>query len=178
MKKRVKSESPLYGQLRLVYAGGLAESGKLLLDEYAASLTGWRDLFQVLGELYLHSVPELKAVPGTDLLRIQIVAEETGSYEAMLAFIVGAAANSIIGNRADDALKWSFRKMLEWYQAAVSSHVRTKSRTTNIEEIVAALENMTRAQGVTLESEEIVSNDELLLIPLPHPEETEIYRNL
>src|SRR5262245_50456263 len=60
------------GRLTIAYAGGLADAGALLLSEYSASLHGWRDLAQFLGELYLHSFPELRRIRGTDLLRIEV----------------------------------------------------------------------------------------------------------
>jgi hypothetical protein len=65
-------------RLSLLYEGGLADNGALLLPEYAASLDGWRDLFQLLGELYFHSFPELQKVRGANLLRIEVVAENWG----------------------------------------------------------------------------------------------------
>jgi hypothetical protein len=131
----------------------------LLLSEYAASLDGWRDLFQGLGELYLHSFPELRKIPGANLLRVEIIAEEPGSYEAVIGFAFLAAASGIIGARADAAALWTFRKLVNWYRDAISGYVRTKSTTTDVEAIAAALESMTRDRGIPLESGEIPQDD-------------------
>jgi hypothetical protein len=149
-------------RLSLLYEGGLADNGALLLPEYAASLDGWRDLFQLLGELYFHSFPELRKVRGSNLLRIEVVAERRGSYETVLVFVLGVAAGGIIGNRADAAVVWSFRKLVEWYRQAVTTYVLKKSQTTDFTEIAAALESMTAEQGISLESEAVTSDEQPL----------------
>lgn len=149
-------------RLLLVFDGGLADNGVLLLPEYAASLDGWRDLFQLLGELYFHSSPELRRLRGSNLLRIEVVAERRGSYETVLAFVLGAAAGGIIGNRADAAVVWTFRKLVEWYREAVSTYVRKKSETTDYTEIAAALESMTTERGIPLNSNAVTSDEQPL----------------
>lgn len=146
------------GRLTIAYSGGRADSGALLLSEYSASLSGWRDLLQVLGELYLHSYPELRRVRGSDLLRIEVVAEKSGSYETVLAFIFGAVANGILGNRADAATVWTFNKLVLWYRRAIRGYVRTKSSTTDVTAIAAALEQLSAQAGIPLDSSE--STDE------------------
>jgi hypothetical protein len=139
------------GRLTIAYSGGLADSGALLLSEYSASLHGWRDLMQVLGELYLHSFPELRRVRGNELLRIEVVAENKGSYETILAFAFGAVAGGILGNRADAAVVWSFAKLIEWYQRVIRGYVRAKSHTTDVTAIAAALESMAAEAGIPLQ---------------------------
>jgi hypothetical protein len=140
-------------RLSLHYEGGLADNGTLLLPEYAASLDGWRDLFQVLGELYFHSFPELGRIRGTSLLRIEVVAERRGSYVTILNFILVAAASGVIGPRANATVAWSFRKLAEWYRGAVSTYLRTKSQNTDFTAIAKALESMSAEAGIPLEPE-------------------------
>jgi hypothetical protein len=106
---------------------------------------------QVLGELYLHSFPELRRVRGTDLLRIEVVAEKPGSYETVLTFFFGAVAGGIIGNRADAAVVWSFRELVKWYKRVIRGFVRTKSTTTDVTAIAAALEQMAAEAEIPLE---------------------------
>lgn len=149
-------------RLLLVFDGGLADAGVLLLPEYAASLDGWRDLFQLLGELYFHSFPELRKLRGSNLLRVEVIAERRGSFETCLHFILGAAAGGIIGSRTDQVVGWTFRKLVEWYREAVSTYVRTKSRTTDYTEIAAALESMTAQRGIQLDSEAVIAEEQPL----------------
>src|SRR6185312_682174 len=149
-------------RLSLVFDGGLADNGVLLLPEYAASLEGWRDLFQVLGELYFRSFPELRKLRGSNLLRIEIVAERRGSFETVIGIIIGVAAQGILGNRADAAVVWTFRKLVEWYREVVSSYVRKKSETTDYTEIAAALERMTTERGIPLETGVVAVEEEPL----------------
>jgi hypothetical protein len=128
------------------------------LSEYAASLHGWRDLFQVLGELYLHSFPELRRVRGNDLLRIEVVAEKPGSYETVLTFVFGAIAGGILGNRADAGVVWSFKKLVEWYQRAIREYVRRKSQTTDVTAVSAALEQVAAEAGIPLDGGETTAD--------------------
>ncbi|MEA2711479.1 MAG: hypothetical protein QOF78_4080 [Phycisphaerales bacterium] len=135
-----------------LFSGLLADSGALLLSEYAASLAGWRELMQVLGELYLHSYPELRKVRGTDLLRIEVVAEKPGSYETVLVFMFGAIAGGILGNRADAATLWTFSKLTAWYKRVIGGFVQVKSQTTDITVIAAALASMAVDAEVLLDT--------------------------
>lgn len=151
--------------LKLFFEGGLAENGAILLEEYAASLEGWRDLFQLLGELYLHSFPELRKIRGSQLLRLEITAERSGSYETWLLIVLGAAAGGIIGNRADALAVWSFRKLVAWYRTAIASYVQTKNQTTDITAIADSLRQMMEEQGISLEQEEASEEPAPLLLP-------------
>lgn len=158
--------------LSLLYEGGLAESGALLLDEYAVSLDGWREILQQMGQLYFHSFPELRRIRGSDLLRVEIVGERRGSYETLLVFVLGAAAGGIIGNRADAAVVWTFKKLAEWYRDVVSRYVREKTTTTDVAAIAAALREMTEGRGIPLDQEQF-DEDTKPLFPEPAPEPDE-----
>jgi hypothetical protein len=147
------SSSP--DRLTLVYDGGLASNGVLLLPDYAESLDGWRDLFQVLGELYFHSFPELRKIKGTSLLRIEIVAERRGSFETVLEFMLTAAVGGIIGNRMDALTVWAFPKLVKLYQEIISEFVHIKSKTSNYLVIAADLKKLISSRYTPLDLEAI-----------------------
>jgi hypothetical protein len=164
--------TPQGDTLSLLFEGGLAESGALLLDEYAASLDGWRDILQQLGQLYFHSFPELQRIRGSDLLRVEIAGERRGSYETVLNFVLLAMAAGIIGNRVDATIVWTFKKLVEWYRDAVSRYVREKMKTTDVVAIAAALREMTEGRGIPLDQEEF-GEETQALFPEPATERDE-----
>lgn len=137
-------------RVSIVYSGGMAEQNALILGDYAASLDGWRDLWEILGELYFRSFPELRRIPGASLLRVEIVAEKPGSFTAVVEFVLMAAASGIIGNRADAAAKWGFRGLIGWYRAAITKFVHAKTSTTNVESIADAIEEVSRENEIAL----------------------------
>ena len=149
------------GKLLIKYSGRLADTGSLSLVEYTESLMGWRRFFQVAGELYLRSKSDkLKRLSGAELLEIRIVAERPGSYEVIIAFILGQAIGGMIGGRADAALVAICRHLMGWYRRIIKQHIQTKTQTTNVEEIVKALERLCGENGVELESSVDVSKDQ------------------
>ncbi|MFG0244070.1 MAG: hypothetical protein ACF8R9_14890 [Phycisphaerales bacterium JB054] len=150
-------------QLCLLYRGGLADEATLLLDEYAASLEGWRGAFQLLGEVHFHSFPELRRFRGSRLIQIQVVAEEPGSWKTVVVFTLGAAAGGIIGNRADAALMWAFPKLVEWFGEAISVFVRSKLESTDVVALADVLREVLAARGYNLEEEKQIDRDQLRL---------------
>lgn len=163
--------SPERGYLSLLYEGGIANEGALVLDEYAASLEGWRALFQLLGEIYFHSFPELRRVRGARLLRIEIVAERRGSWET---FLVISLLTGIIGARADVTVMWAFSKLVEWYRLSITTFVRKKSETTDIDEIVAALREMAEKSGFVLDNDIGDEDPDQMVFYDEKPDEDEI----
>lgn len=153
-------ESTTQESLVLRYDGGLADRGSLFLDEYAQSLEGWEQLFRLLGQLYFHTVPELRKFRSRDLLRIEVVAEEPGSFSAVLTFTLLAIAGGIIGNRADRAAVLTFAKLVEWWRDFISHFVREKAKTTDVTAIVQALLRMTEERGITLDEESTSEGEE------------------
>jgi hypothetical protein len=169
VEEQIKPSSD--GRLTFTYSGGRADSNALLLNEYAASLDGWQELLQILGEVYFHSFPELRQIRGNDLLRIEVTTERPGSYETVLLFIFGAVASGILGNRADAAIVWSFKKLLTWYKRAIGEYVRTKSQTTDITKLASALKSTAIEEGLSLETPFDPPPPDLVLFP-PVPDTT------
>lgn len=154
------------GRLSLIFRGGLSNGGILLLNEYAASLEGWRGLFQLFGEIYLHQFPELRHVRGPRLLKIEIAAERSGSWETVLIFVFGAAAGGIIGNRTDAVAVWGFKKLMEWYKKAVSTYVRKKSETTDVTVLTNTIRDLLQTEGYELSGPVVLEEeDEDTLLP-------------
>ncbi len=146
----------------------------LLLDEYAASLEGWRGLFQLLGELYLHQFPELRRVRGARLLKIEIVAERQGSWEAVLIFTLGAIAGGIIGGRADALAVWSFKKLVTCIQKVISAYVRKKSTTTDITELTSNLRELMQQEGYQFGEPPDPDQEEVIFLPAFAKEDDEV----
>src|SRR5688572_6649984 len=94
------NNTELQGRLQLVFSGGHAEDGALLLDEYASSLAGWLQFFRLSGDLVLRSHPDLSHLRTDQLLRIEIRAERPGSYEAIFEFLLYEGAKGVVGGTA------------------------------------------------------------------------------
>ena len=148
------------GELSVIYNGGIAEGHELTLDRYVQSLAGWRDFFVFAAELYFRSNSELRTKRRDELFHIRIAAQREGSFDVVLEFFLSAVAGGIIGGRADAI----FIALLKWYRSLISNHLRTKQRSQNIDEIVAALESMSRDENVELVPA-AVSQDESTLSP-------------
>lgn len=138
------------GSLIIKYDGGRAADHVLTLDRYVESLAGWRDFFTIASEIYLRANPDLRGARREELFQLRIEAEREGSYEAALIFVLGSVAGGIIGNRADAAFVAFFNKLLNWYRQLIASHVETKKISRNVDQLVAALEAMTRSQGIEI----------------------------
>jgi hypothetical protein len=137
-------------RLIIQFIGGSADAGALDLQKYALTLQGWNDYFKLAGSIYQNALANSNGQPESTNLRLEINAEEKGSFETHLEFFLTAIAAGIIGNRADGALVWTFRKLLLWCKALLTAYKSAKLRTTNVEEIVAALEDLASREKIPL----------------------------
>jgi hypothetical protein len=149
MKEPIGTANP-EATILIKYEGGLADRHELSLDRYLESVTGWRDFLTLATEIVLRSYPELRHLKRPELFEFRIEAERPGSYEVVLWFTLGAAAGGIIGNRADAAFIALMRRLPKWYERLVTTHVRTKQSTANVDDIVSALNEMTRSENIEL----------------------------
>lgn len=103
------------------------------------------------------------------------MAERRGSYEVEIAFLLGAAFSGIIGNRADAAVVWSFRKLLRWYHDLAKTYVSVKRQTTDIEAVARALEQLASGHDVSLwhAPRPVEDADQLRLVPAPDDDDDE-----
>lgn len=146
------SDKPSPESLVIEFDGGLADEHRLTLDCYVESITGWRDFLVIATEIYLRSDPDLRHARRHELFEFRIDADRPGTYEVILSFILGAVAGGIIGNRADAAFVYSCRRLWDWYKKLATAHLTAKRTTTNVDEIVAALETMTRRENIELQA--------------------------
>lgn len=140
--------------LVIEFEGGIADGHELTLDRYVDSVTGWRDFFTVATEMYLRSRPELQNLRRDQLFELRIDADRPGSYDVALGMVIGAAgaaAAGIIGNRADAAFVALCRALWAWYRRLIATHIDAKRASRNVDDIVAALEAMSQAEGVDLQ---------------------------
>jgi len=151
--------------LVLSFRGRRADEGSLLLDEYAESLSGWRGLLQLLGEIHLSAEPHLKRLRGEALLRIEVVGERRGSWEAIIGVALGAMATGIIGNRADAAATWAFKRFLRMLRAVIIAYLRQKRESTGIRELANTLRDVLDELGVSLSQDVSLTDDQQRLFP-------------
>jgi len=153
------------GTVVLKCSGGLANSGQLELEEYASSLNGWQSFFELTGDLYLQSFPELQGLDRKARLSITVNAERRGSWETVFEFVLLAAAAGVIGNRVDATAVWSFHRLMRWYRLLISRHMTVRKTTSNIEELAAALEQLATQENISLElpKSESVQDDQMVL---------------
>jgi hypothetical protein len=166
MPLAITPPEPDFGQLRLKFDGGLATNGSLALEDYAASLAGWNQFFRLAGDIYLRSLAVGGEANPKELLQIKIHAERPGSYEALVEFTLQAVAAGVIGNRVDAAVVWSCNRLFGWYRKVAQTHLAQKRKTTNIDELVAALEQMANSENVQLVTEPVsapVGSDQFML---------------
>jgi hypothetical protein len=160
------------GRLILRFSGGKADAGMLSLSSYKTSLTGWEEFFRIAAGLLQKSAGDVRNVPLNRAIRIDVEAERKGSYEVVI-WIGLAIAGGIVGNRADAATVWTYRKLRAWFKRLIVGHVSAKRTTTNVDEIVAALEAIAQSQNVMLvPDEEPREEDGGLLVP-EEPEVTD-----
>jgi hypothetical protein len=136
--------------LQITFSGGMADRASLQLREYSASLAGWEDFFRLASELYLRSQADMSRVPSSQLVQIQIRAEKGGSYVTGLEFVFLIAATEWIKKGSTAAYERLTPLMLNWFRSLVTTHVATKTATTNVEEIAAALTSMAQAAEIDL----------------------------
>ena len=137
-------------RLILKLSGGNAESGSLPLPQYWLTLQGWNDFFRIIGGLYQQAATTAEGEPVQANFQIRVIAERRGSYEIYLEFILVAAVGGVIGNRTDAIVKWTFAELLKWYRQTFKTYKDAKAASTNVEEIVEALEELTKKRKIPL----------------------------
>jgi hypothetical protein len=143
-------------KLTIRISGGNAETQRLPLNQYWLTLRGWNDFFDLASRIYARSAKNAEGAPIEASLEIRIVAERRGSFEVILGFIL----TGIIGNRADAAVVWTYKALSKWIRQLFNKYRDAKRRSTDVQQLVEALEVLTRDAHLSLLpiAEDLVAN--------------------
>jgi hypothetical protein len=138
-----REEAGVVRFLVIRYDGRIASGGTLPLDQYAKSLAGWQHLIEIATDVVLRADPATARLRAKDVIRVDALAEREGSYEFWLGYGAGIAQNATW-----DGIK-SIPKLVRFLARLIRTHTDTKKKTYDVDKIVAALEAMTEAEGLT-----------------------------
>ncbi len=151
------------------YDGGLADQGALGLDDYAASLAGWRAFITLTVRIALGSRPSTAHLVADRVLRLRVTTERNGSWETVVS--IGL---DIVPNALWDGIKWASPivavQAIRWAMQVAKRHAELKRETVDVDEIAAALERMVSEDGFTLSPTRAIEF-QAELFPEEHPDD-------
>jgi len=149
--------------LSIEFSGASADRSRLNFEEYAQSLDGWQRFFRMASDLKLRAEIDFGELRLNDVLDLQIRPEREGSFLTVVEFVLLLSASEWIKKGANQSYEVCTKRLIKWFRDLVAIFVETKRKTTNVEEIAAALEQMVTQNGIDLTSRVVATDEQMSL---------------